>query len=283
MSVRRFLGFVIALLSLSAAPLTTFAQSGKATAPGASSSPTSAVPPATNAGADETYVLGLADVIEVSVLGRKDFDTEGRVNEDGTVQLPYLGSVPAAGRTPTALEAQVAQALISGGFFTKPVVKVDVKTFGSRFVTVLGDVGKPGLVPMDRPYRVSEILARVGGVNPAGADYVILRSASGGSQKLWVRSLASGDKSDDPVVSPGDKIYAPVADLVYVSGAVNKPGEYKVTQDMTVRLAIGVAGGVNQEGSDKKVKLTRKGVKTKVKLDSKVEPGDVIVIGERLF
>lgn len=246
--------------------------------------PASPAGAAESTAADQTYVLGLADVISVSVLGRKDFTSvEGRISEDGTIQLPYLGSVPAAGRTTATFTDQVAQALERGGFFVKPVVKVDIKSFASRYVTVLGEVGKPGLVPIDRPYRISEVLARVGGLKDSGSDYVVVRKPDGSSKKLWVKEVASGDLAADPYVAPGDRIYAPVADLFYISGAVTKPGEYKLTQDMTVRLAIARAGGVNALGSDKKVKLTRKGAKIVAKLDMPLQPGDVIVIGERLF
>ena len=85
-------------------------------------------------------------------------------------------------------------------------------------------------------------------------------------------------------MSPGDKIYSPPAELIYVSGQIKTPGAFPIVSDMTVRMALSRAGGLTNSGSDKKVTITRKGVKMKhVDLDSKVQPGDVIVVGERLF
>ena len=55
---------------------------------------------------------------------------------------------------------------------TRRIVEVEVVSYASRYVTVLGAVGSPGLIPMDRPYRLSEILARVGGARQDGADHV---------------------------------------------------------------------------------------------------------------
>jgi polysaccharide export outer membrane protein len=234
--------------------------------------------------ADQTYLLGTSDVIEVSVLEHPDFTTRGRIGDDGAVRLPYLGSVVAANKTAPELADNVAQALDKGGFFTHPIVKVEIVSFGSRYVTVLGEVGTPGIVPVDRAYRLSEILARVGGVKDTGADYVVLRPADGPEQRLAIADIATGGLKEDPYVSPGDKIYSPKADLFYVSGQVNGPGAFALLPDMTIRMAIARAGGVNLQGSEKRLKLTRHGVKVDhVDLNDKIQPGDVLVVGESLF
>ncbi|MGH7024045.1 MAG: polysaccharide biosynthesis/export family protein [Caulobacteraceae bacterium] len=234
--------------------------------------------------AEQTYILGPSDVVEVSVLTHPDYTTKGRIGEDGTIQLPYLGTVKAANMTSAQLEAKVAEALDKGGYFTHPVVKVDIVSFGSRYVTVLGAVGTPGLVPVDRPYRLSEILARVGGVKDNGADYVVLTPANGTEEKLAIKDIATGGLKEDPYVQPGDKIYSPPAELFYVSGQVNAPGAYAVIPGMTLRMAIARAGGVNISGSEKKVKLMRHGVRVAhVDLNEPVQPGDVLTIGMTLF
>jgi polysaccharide export outer membrane protein len=233
---------------------------------------------------DKTYVLGPADVIEVSVLGRNEYTTRGRVSEDGTIQLQYLGVVHVAGKTASQVSEEVAAALEKGGYFANPVVRVDVVSYASRYVTVLGNVVTPGLVPVDRAYHLSEIIARVGGIKETGADYVVLRPQHGEEHRITIATLATGAASDDPLVSPGDKIYSPPAEIVYVTGQVKTPGGFPILQDMTVRMALSRAGGLTDSGSDKKVTITRKGKKlTHVDLDSKIEPGDVVLVGERLF
>ena len=87
---------------------------------------------------DKTYILGPSDVVEVSVLGRTDYTTRTRIDENGDIQLQYLGAVKAAGRTTEQLSAQIAQALQKGGFFANPIVQVNVSSYASRYVTVLG-------------------------------------------------------------------------------------------------------------------------------------------------
>lgn len=229
------------------------------------------------------YVLGAGDVVEVDVLGQSEFKTRARIRTDGTIALPFLGNVSAQGTTPTAFAQRVAGALARGGYYVNPIVSVEVVGYASRYVIVLGAVGQPGLQPVDREYRVSEILARAGGIGANGADYVILTRADGREQRLKFDQIATGTGTEDPMVSPGDKIYVPAAEQFFIYGQVNAPGAYALSDDMTLRKAIARSGGLSPSGSDKRVSVFRNGTKTKLALDEVVQAGDVIVIGERFF
>jgi polysaccharide export outer membrane protein len=244
-----------------------------------------AVPAApVSAGASQDYVLGPEDVIEVDLLGQQDFTTKQRITEDGDIRLPMIGVVHAVDKTVAQLGDFVAEKLKSGGYYASPIVKVDVVSFGSKYVTVLGNFGSPGLVPIDHPYRLSEIIARVGGVKDGGADYVVYRPRRGDERKIPVADLATGDTKDDPTVSPGDKIYSPPAELIYVSGQVKGPGAFAIIPGMTMRMALARAGGITDQGSYSHITVTRGGVKqAHVNLDEPVRAGDVLVVGERLF
>lgn len=282
MSIRLWIaGAVVALLGCLALPMAATAQQ-QVVAPLPNAGPANAGPPANVA--ENGYVLGPDDVIEVEVLGRGDFRVRGRIAADGKMQLPFLGEVVAANKTAKQFGAEIAEALTRGGYYQNPVMRVEVVGFASRYAVVLGAVGSPGLVPINRSYRLSEIMARVGGVRGDATDYIILRSENGPERRIMVRDMAVGDETQDPVVSPGDKIYVPIAETFYISGQVRAPGTYPMTSDMTFRQAIAKGGGLNEMGSDKKLKVTRGGKElNRVQLDTKVLPGDIIVVGERLF
>jgi polysaccharide export outer membrane protein len=242
--------------------------------------PANPQPPA----AASDYVLGPGDVVEAQVLGRSDFSARGRIGADGSFQLPFVGSIAAANKTATELSVDIGKALEAGGYFAHPIVKVEIVSYASRYVIVLGSVGAPGLVPVDRAYRLSEILARVGGVKDSGADYVVIRPENGPEKRIAVSDLATGDMALDPVVSPGEKIYVPPADVFYISGQVKAPGAYPVASGMTLRMAIARGGGLTDEGTDRGVRVTHKGgAPQKPGLDAPIASGDVIVVGERLF
>jgi len=277
-----FLPLMGICLVAAGAPATALAQSPSAVAPPVvPATPTSSVTPADSAASAE-YVLGPEDVIEVEVVGQPD-KARARVYADGTVQLNLVGKLTAAGKTPRQLGQQIAQALKAGGFYADPAINVEVSSYASRYVTVLGAVGTPSLVPINRPYRISEIVARVGGVRSDAADYLIVRPENGEEKRYLISELATGNSSKDPFVTPGDKIFAPVAEVFYISGQVNSPGPFPIKTDLTVRQAIARAGGLTASGSDKKVQVNRDGKKVKLTGDAKVEPGDVLIVGERLF
>lgn len=257
-------------------------------APGATAAAPSSVPapasaaPSTNPDAD--YVLGPEDVIEVTVLGREDFTSRPKIGEDGTIQLPFIGSIQAAKKTTAQLAADITAALEKGGYFSNPVLRVEIVGYASRYVTVLGAVTTPSLVPVDRTYHLSEIMARVGGAKPEAADYIVLRRGNGAEQHYSIRLLVSGDETQDPVVAPGDKIFVPKAELFYISGQVKQPGAFEVESGMTMRMALSRAGGLTDLGSDHGIKVTGPdGKRRQVKLDDPIKPGDTIVVGERLF
>lgn len=233
--------------------------------------------------ATAAYVLGPDDVIEVSVLGQQEFTTRARIRANGTISLPFIGDMQVSGQTPLTLRTAIATKLQSGGYYAKPIVNVEVVGFASRYVVVLGDVAQPGLQPIDRNYRVSEVIARAGGLRETGADYVILRHEDGEELKLPFEKLAAGSTADDPVVRAGDKVYVPAAELFYIYGQVNAPGVYPIKGDMTLRKAVARGGGLNASGSQKRIKIFRSGQEIKADLDALIKPGDVVVVGERLF
>lgn len=250
--------------------------------PARTAAPAAATPGAKSP-AEAGYNIGADDVIEVDVLGQPEFKTRARVKSDGTLQLPFLGTVNVAGQNSIVLADSIATRLRAGGFYSRPIVNVEIVSYASRYVVVLGEVMTPGLQPVDRGYRVSEIIARSGGIKPTGADYVIVNREKGGELKLPFEKLAKGSDTDDPYVMPGDKVFVPEAELFYIYGQVNAPGVYPLKDGTNLRKAIARGGGLTPSGSEKRVKVYRNGNPQKVDLERIVQPGDVIVVGERLF
>lgn len=235
---------------------------------------------------DQAFVLGVGDVVDVGVIGRNDFNTRARISTEGTIILPLLGRVKALGLTTSELAQQTQDGLAKGGFYSNPVVRVEVTGVASRYATVLGNVASPGLLPLDRTYHLSDIIARVGAHAGEGSGFVVLTRADGSSKKYSMEDLATGAGGADPLVQPGDKIYVPSvqSEVFYISGQVRTPGSFPMKKDLTVREAIAKGGGLTDMGSEKKVKVFRKNVEVKgVKLDTALEPGDIVQVGERLF
>jgi polysaccharide export outer membrane protein len=277
------LGFALAFVAASV-DAQVAEQPGQSSASQIQSQPQASPAPA--APVDSSYVLGGGDVVEVGLVGRGDFTSRVRVSTDGTLLLPLVGHIKASDRTVIDLADDIRQALIKGGFYADPVVRAEVVGISSRYVTVLGNVGTPGLLPLDRNYRLSEILAKVGGRGGSGAPYVLLtRAGAAKAERYSIDKLAAGSE-EDPIVHAGDKIFIPTAEaeVFYISGEVKSPGAFPVSDKMSVRMAIARGGGVTENGSEKKVTLIRDGKEVKkVSLDDPIKVGDIVKIGERLF
>jgi len=229
------------------------------------------------------YVLGPGDLIEVSVFGQPEFTTRAKVRADGSIALPFLNTISVEGQSTVSLAISVGQKLRSGGYYARPVVAVEVAGYASRYVIALGEVGVPGIIPIDRPYRVSEIIARSGGLRESGADYVIIRHDGSPERKLPYDKLGRGGDADDPYVAPNDKIFVPPAPTFSIYGQIAAAGNYPIKGVFTLRKAIARAGGLRDIGTEKHAKVYRNGVRSRMGLDDEVQNGDIINIAERLF
>ncbi|QZD95090.1 SLBB domain-containing protein [Qipengyuania gelatinilytica] len=278
----RFATIAAAMLALAAAPALS-AQVAAANAP-AQLTETPERPPLA-----EGYILGAGDIIEVAVVGREEYKARVQVQVDGTVQLPFIRDVVAADRTIAQLQDDVAARLKAGGYYTDPVVSVMVAGYASRYVVVLGQVGTPGLLPIDRNYRLSEVIARVGGIGPNGSESVTLTRVNGEQLNVTLEQMATGGDAADPYVAAGDKIFVDRVEegerpTFCIYGEVNGAGCYPVGENMSLRMAIARAGGLTKLGSEKKVKVFREGEDIgKLDLSQTVRTGDVIKVGQRFF
>ena len=235
---------------------------------------------------DANFTLGVGDSVNVGLVGRTDFTTQAQVSSEGTIFLPLIGQVRALGLTTTQLAKQVEESLTKGGFFSAPVAHIEVTGVASRYATILGDVSSPGLMPLDRDYHLSDIVARVGARAGEGAGTIVLTHSDGQSKKYTIEEIATGGGDGDPKIMPGDKIYVPStgSEVFYISGQVKNPGAFPATKGLTVREAIARGGGLTDMGSDRKTKVFRKNVQLKdVTLETVLQPGDIVQIGERLF
>ena len=115
--------------------------------------------------ANESYVIGLEDVLAVNVW--KDVDHSAPsvvVRPDGKITLPLIGDLQANGLTPIQLQAAIAERL--GEFFVSvPTVTVTVTKIESKKVSIVGAVVKPGAYPLGAPMTVLELIARAGGLS----------------------------------------------------------------------------------------------------------------------
>ena len=224
--------------------------------------------------------IGPGDIVEVSLLGVPDSRVRATVRENGQLPIVFLGEVQAAGKTPDDLARDIEQRLRAAGVYTNPLINLEVVSTVSSYVTVFGPARTTGLVPLERAYRLSELIARVGPAEGAGS--VVLITPGQPQRRIAIMDLATG-AAEDPVLSSGDRIQIVPAEF-FIYGQVNSPGGYPVMGDPTVRKALARGGGLSPLGTQRRVRIFRNGQEMRVTdLETSVQPGDVIHVGERLF
>jgi polysaccharide export outer membrane protein len=233
---------------------------------------------------DSGYILGPDDSVQVIVYGQPEFGVQTRIKSDGTIVMPLIGTIKAAGMTNITLAKAVTDRLTSNGFLKDPIVNVEIGGYVSKTVNVAGKVTTPGIYPLDRPYHALDMLLKAGWIRENGANYVYLRRPGQPEARLDVEGLVRGDDSKDPLLKAGDTLYVPDADVYYISGQVNRPGSFAMQPNLTIRQALVLAGGVTQTGSANKVGLIRGNAK-EVDADPSqvIQKSDIIVVKERLF
>lgn len=230
------------------------------------------------------YVLGANDTITVQVYGQSDAGVTTRIKSDGTIVMPLIGTIKAEGQTQLELAETVKQKLVKGGFFKAPFVNVEVNTYGARTVNVAGKVGAPGVYPLDKEYRVLEMLLKSGWLREQGASYIYLRRVGDKELQLDAEALVRGAPDKNPVLEPGDTLFVPDADTFYIYGQIARPGTFPIIKGMTLRQAIAICGGVTASGSEKKVVMIRGGGKqVKASIDQLVLKDDIYIVKESLF
>lgn len=230
------------------------------------------------------YALGPNDGVSVIVYGQTEFNVATRVKPDGSIVVPLIGKVQAQGKTSLTLADEITRRLVQGNFLRDPIVNVEITEHASKYVRVAGKVGAPGLVPLDRSTGLLDILLRSGWVQDVGSELIyVRRAASGKEEEVSTKDLARGT-IPDVMLQPGDTVFVPPSELVYLTGAVASPGGYPLKRDMTVSEVLAMAGGVGPTGSSGKFGLKRGDAKEiDVPGSEKLQAGDVIRVKERLF
>lgn len=155
------------------------------------------------------YRVGAQDLLSISVFGVEDLTKEVRVNSNGQISLPLIGSVMAGGRTIPELEAELARKY-SDGYLQKPQVSVFVKEFTSQRVTLEGAIAKPGIYPITGKTTLLQAIALAGGIDDKTADLggIVLMRQVAGKRMAAAYDLRQVRKGvvDDPLVYGDDII-----------------------------------------------------------------------------
>jgi polysaccharide export outer membrane protein len=197
--------------------------------------------------------------------------------------LPLLSEpIPAAGESLDQLAHLIATKFHDAGMLNNAQVTVSLRETRMNTILISGEVKKPQSYPVFGPTRLLEVLIQAGGLaDTAGDDAVITRgdigaradleeSAQAGAVNPPARDLSftlnirklvqTGDDKSNILLYPGDRVTVQRAALIYILGAVARPGGYVLNesrQQITVLKALAMAGDVTQVAKKAKITILR--------------------------
>jgi polysaccharide export outer membrane protein len=242
--------------------------------------------------ANNDYRMGTGDVLRITVYGQPDLTTEARIGESGSITFPLIGEVKLVGSTPSQGEAEIVRRLKKGGFILDPNVNLNIVQYHSQQISVLGRVNRPGQHTLEKISRVSDALALAGGIVVDGADTITLvRERNGKTEYRDIDVIAlfkEGGETSNEVVSDGDIINVAKQPVFYIYGEVQRPGSFRLEQNMTVVQALSMGGGLTPRGTQRGIKILRRDNKGAMQelatqLSDLVKKDDVIYVKESLF
>lgn len=204
--------------------------------------------------------LGTGDLIEVNVYNVPELTTKARVSNAGDVYLPLIDYVHVDGLTQEEAQALIEKRLSDGGFVRAPHVTIFVDEASSQGVTVMGEVGKPGVYPDAADHKLYEVISSAGGFTVAASKKIaIIRRGQAEPIRIDLPRNLADDLSGNVEVLPGDTINVPRAPVVYVVGDVGRPSGLLIDNgSLTVLQALALAGGTNHTAKMNGVRIIRK-------------------------
>jgi polysaccharide export outer membrane protein len=214
--------------------------------------------------APSRYTLGPGDVISVIVWAHPELSGKQTIGPDGTVQVPFVGTIEVSNLTADEVSAKLTRVL-SDYYAGPPAATTTINSYAGNNIIVLGHVAKPGLLHFADSPTLLEVLARAGAQNSPKQDIsgVLTRCAifRGNESAVWMdlRPLLRGDAPFLNIrLRPNDLVYVPDSDeQVYVMGQVKNPGVYPLTPNMSFLSAIAQAGGTNDNAQAGKIIISR--------------------------
>ena len=246
--------------------------------------------------------IGPRDVVDVKVVQDDKLNVTATVSDEGAITMPTVGKIIIAGMTQRQAEQRIQQVLESR-VLNKADVIVQITQFGSKPISVVGAVTKPGNVGGTN-LTLIQAITEAGGLAPGYGKtlYVIRTGASGLSEQIPVDIddlMVAGNPDLNLPLAPNDVINVPVEIplTVYVMGEVTHPGKVELprTQNPSLLQAIAAAGGPtdragktakitrNDSGKSKTVSANWKRIAEGSGKDVPLQDGDTIYIKESIF
>ena len=166
------------------------------------------LPPPTETNNGRDVPIAPNDQLEINVFQVPDLNRTVQVDNNGSISLPLIGEVRAAGKSVPALQNEITR-LYGAKYLQNPQVSVLMKQSAGQQVTVDGSVKKPGIYPVAGNSSLLQVVAEAGGLEDIADESKVYVFRQVGSRKLVanfdLKEIRAGSHSD-PRIYGGDVI-----------------------------------------------------------------------------
>jgi polysaccharide export outer membrane protein len=160
--------------------------------------------------------LVAGDVVRITFPAAPELNQTQKIGSDGTLSLPLIGEVPAAGKTVGQIQTDLARLYKPQLQDNEVLVTLDTRALP---VVVSGAVQKPGKIVFERPATVLEAIMEAGGFTPEAdlKKVSLIRIVKGEheTQIFDLRPVLKGKPTPAVYCSGGDVIYVPERILMF--------------------------------------------------------------------
>jgi len=257
-----------------------------------------------NVSADQGYLIGDEDLLQISVWGNQELNVQVPVRPDGMISFPLVGDIKASGVSPRELKSKLENELAK--FVKTPIVSIMVTAINSFKVYVIGEgitmVGtNTGVITLKRNTSLMQLLAQVGSLKNADLNSAYILRDEKKLNNDFFKLIVKGDISQDIQLKPNDIIFIPdnFEKRIMVVGAVKNPGIIQYREGLTIVDAILNTGGFTEFAKQNDVLIVRKegnaimkNIEARMKdvikdgdisKDILLKPGDFIIVKTGIF
>jgi polysaccharide biosynthesis/export protein len=210
-----------------------------------------------------TLQLAPGFLLSMEVYDTPEYSLDLRIDSDGNVNIPMVGSVHVGDMTLVGAATKIASSLRDGKILNDPQVNLNIEEYAGREITVLGEVHSPGRIELLAPRHLDDVIAMAGGETEYAGKTIEIRHKEGVTPQTQVihysRSVDNHILSETFVL-PGETVTVKRAGIVYVLGAVARPGGYLMQEDgdLNVTHALALAYGTTMPAAVGSMRLIRK-------------------------
>ncbi|MGD0884044.1 MAG: polysaccharide biosynthesis/export family protein [Thermodesulfovibrionales bacterium] len=273
-----------------------------------------------NSFAEQGYVIGDEDVLQISVWGYPELTVQVPVRPDGMISVPMVGDIKASGMEPLGLKTSLEKEYAN--FVKKPTVSVIVKEINSFKVYISGEgikgfatggttsaaetsalagrASASGVMTLRRKTTLRQLLAQLGSFKGADLNNAYLFRDGKRLKNDFYKLVEKGDITQDIQLQPDDLIYIPdnFDERIKVFGAVKTPVIIPYREGLTAIDAILNAGGFTEYAKQNDVIIVRKeggemkNIEARLKdvvnngdasKDVLLKPGDLVIVKTGIF